>query len=65
MAAVVTGSKTITLNAYPGLTASTLTTIMATPVEQLTVAQLGQLKDAISRIPGGGNPSATIGSLLK
>jgi hypothetical protein len=64
MAATVSGSKTVLTAVSPGLPASTLTTLLSIAPENLTVAQLGQLKDAISRIPGGGVPTATIGSLL-
>jgi hypothetical protein len=65
MAAVVTGSKTVSLDSHPTLTASTLTTILATAPEDLTVAQLGQLQDALKRVPFGGTPSKTVGELLR
>lgn len=64
MAASVTGSKTVNNAVSPSLPASTLTTLLATAPENMTIAQLDQLKDAVKRIPGGGNPAATIGSLL-
>jgi hypothetical protein len=62
--ATVSGSKTVTTSVSPALTANLLTGLMATPVEQLTIAQLDQLKDATKRIVGGGNPAAVIGALL-
>jgi hypothetical protein len=66
MAATVSGSKTVTKTPYPTLvTAATLTTIMATAVENLTVLQLQQIEYAIERIGGGHEPSATIGSILQ
>lgn len=62
--ASLTGSKTVTTNVSPALTASVLTTLMATPIEQFTIAQLHQLTDALKRIPGGGAPSSVVGALL-
>lgn len=41
-----------------------LTTLLAIAPENMTVAQFYQILDALKRIPGGANPSATIGSLL-
>ena len=64
MAAVVSGSKTVNNSVSPSLTASALTSLLAIAPENMTVAQLGKLHDALSRISGGGNPAATIGSLL-
>ena len=64
MSASVSGSKAVTQTVAPHLSATTLTTILATPVENLTVAQLAQLNDALSRIPKGKAPASTIGSLL-
>jgi hypothetical protein len=64
MAAVVTGSKTVTQNQSPFLTATLLTSLLATAPENMTIAQLNQLKEATMRVAGGGNPAATIASLL-
>ncbi len=64
MAATVTGSKTVLNNISPNLSAAVLTTLLATAPENLTVGQLKQLRDALSRIPGGGTPASTLGSLL-
>jgi hypothetical protein len=64
MAATTSGTKTVTHNIAPHLTASLLTTMLATPIESLTVAQLKQLRDAIKRTMGGDDPTRTIGSLL-
>jgi hypothetical protein len=49
----------------PGLTAATLTTLLGIAPENMTVAQHKQISDAIKRVPGGGNPAATIGSLIQ
>ena len=64
MSASVSGSKTVTVAPAPHLSAATLTTLLATPIESLTVAQLKQINDALSRISGGQEPTKTIGSLL-
>ena len=64
MSASTSGTKTVTRDVSPYLTASTLTALLATPIESLTVAQFNQLKDALTRISGGGNPAAVIGQLL-
>ena len=64
MAATVTGSKTVTQPAAPHLPASLLTTLLATPIENLTVTQFTQINDALKRIPGGHAPTRTIGSIL-
>ena len=64
MAAQVTGSKTVTKAAAPHLTAAYLTTLMATPIELLTVQQLEDILDATKRTKGGDAPHNTIGALL-
>ena len=64
MPATVTGSKTVTTAKSPALSAAVLTTLLATAIENLTVAQFNQIRDAIKRTSGGGNPKATIGNLL-
>jgi hypothetical protein len=64
MAVVITGSKTVTRNLAPHLPATMLTTLLATPLENLTVGQMEQIRDAIKRLPDGDNPLHTIGSLL-
>jgi hypothetical protein len=64
MAATTSGTKTVTHTIAPHLTAAMLTTLLATPLESLTVAQLKQLRDALRRIDDGDNPTRTIGSLL-
>jgi hypothetical protein len=64
MAGSVSGSKTVVTSVAPHLSATLLTSLLATAPENLTVAQYGQLSDALARIPGGGTPSSTIGSLL-
>jgi hypothetical protein len=64
MAASVSGSKTVTQNASPILTATLLTTLLAIPVESLTVLQFNQIRDALRKTPKGGAPNLTIGSIL-
>ena len=64
MAATTSGTKTVTHSIAPHLSAATLTTLLATPLETLTVGQLSEICDALKRIPDGENPSRTLGSLL-
>ena len=64
MAATTSGTKTVTHTIAPHLTAAILTTLLATPIESLTVGQLNALVDAVRRVADGENPSRTIGSLL-
>ena len=64
MAATTSGTKTVTHTIAPHLTAAVLTTLLATPIESLTVAQLKQLRDALKRVQGGDNPANLIGTLL-
>jgi hypothetical protein len=64
MAASTSGTKTVTQGVAPHLTAAQLTTLLATPVEALTVAQLASLADALKRVPGGENPATAIDALL-
>lgn len=64
MAATTSGTKTVTHTLAPHLTASILTTLLATPIESLTVGQLKELRDALRRVDDGENPARTIGSLL-
>ncbi len=64
MAATTSGTKTVTHSIAPHLPASMLTTLLATPLEALTIGQLNQLHDALKRVASGENPASTIGSLL-
>jgi len=64
MSVTLSGTKTVNNAVAPHLSASTLTTILATAVENLTVAQFNQLKDALARISGTGDTTKTIGSFL-
>lgn len=64
MAVLLSGTKTVNNAVAPHLSAATLTTILATPVESLTVSQLRQLNDALHRVSGGSASGSTIGSLL-
>ena len=61
---VLTGTKTVTKDVAPHLSAALLTALLAKAPEQMTVAQLRQLVDAISRVPHGDDPDKTIGDLL-
>lgn len=64
MAASVSGSKTCSNSPSPQLTAAALTTLLAIAIENLTVAQFKEIGDALSRVPGGEEPTKTIGALL-
>jgi hypothetical protein len=64
MAATVTGSKTVTHDVATHLTAAKLTALFATPIENLTVAQLLSLVDALKRVSSGKSPSTTVGTLF-
>ena len=65
MAATVSGSKTCTQALAPHLSAANLTTLLATPVENLTVAQLRDLTDALECISGGEACTGVVGTLLR
>lgn len=65
MAATVSGSKTCTQALAPHLSATYLTTLLATPIENLTVAQLRDLTDALKRVSGGEASTSVVGTLLK
>jgi hypothetical protein len=64
MAATTSGTKTVTHALAPHLSAALLTTLMATPLENFTIAQLNELSDALKRVADGENPLRTIGSLI-
>jgi len=64
MAATTSGTKTVTHALAPHLSAAVLTALLATPIENLTVAQLDELRDALSRVAKGEAPATTIGTLL-
>ena len=65
MAATVSGSKTVNQTLAPHLSATYLTTLLATAIENLTVAQLSDLSDALRRVSGAGDRTALVGALLK
>ncbi len=65
MAVSLTGSKTVNTNVSPTLTAATLTTLLAIPLELMTVGQFKQIADAIRRVPLGNDPATVIGSILR
>jgi hypothetical protein len=64
LAAQVTGSKTVTRDASPNATATVLTALLATPIENLTISQFQMLADVLRKMSGGAAPGKTIGSLL-
>ena len=64
MAVSVSGTKTVTIAIAPHLTAAQLTTLLGTAVENLTVAQFNQLKDALGRVASGHAETKTIGALF-
>jgi hypothetical protein len=64
MAATTSGTKTLTRALAPHLTAAVLTTLLATPIENLTIGQLHQIVDALKRSSAGEDLTRTIGSLL-
>jgi hypothetical protein len=64
MAATTSGTKTVIHPVAPHLSAALLTTLLAAPIETLTVGQLTELCDALRRMPDGETPARTIGSLL-
>jgi hypothetical protein len=64
MAATVSGSKTCNNSITPGLTASALTTLMSTAVENMTVAQLLSLAEGLRHVGKGLEPTTTIGSIF-
>jgi hypothetical protein len=64
MAATTSGTKTVTHALAPHLSAALLTTLMATPLENFTIAQLNEISDALKRVADGENPLRTIGSLI-
>lgn len=64
MSATTSGTKTVTHAVSPDITAAALTALLATPIENLTVAQLRTLTEALKHIPSGHEPTKTIGALL-
>lgn len=64
MAATVSGSKTVTTDITPNLSAVKLTAIFAIAPENLTVVQLNTLSHALERVAVGDPLTATLGSLF-
>jgi hypothetical protein len=64
MSAIVEASQIVTKGVSPHLTAARLSLFMATPLENMTMAQFIELCDALTRSPGSTDPARTIGSLL-
>ena len=65
MAAVVTGSKTVTQGVAPHLSAAKLTALLANSIENSTVGDLLSILDACHRVSGGVTMGTTIGTVLK
>lgn len=63
--ASTSGTKTVTQSLAPHLPASLLTTILATPPQNVTATGWGILADAISRTSAGSNPANLIGAVLR
>ena len=64
MAATTSGTKTVTKDVAPHLSASSLTSLLAQPIENLTVAKFYKIEDALRRIASGHAESQTIGQLF-
>jgi hypothetical protein len=64
MAATTSGTKTVTKDLGPSYTAAQLTTLLATPIEALTIAQFRVLEEALRKVSRGHDPSMVIGTLL-
>ncbi len=64
MAVSVTGTMTLSTDVSPIHDATTLTTLLGKSPEQLTVAQLNYLGEAIKRAPKGEHPSSTLATIL-
>jgi hypothetical protein len=64
MSVSISGTKTCSNTVSPTLTATVLTTLLAIAVENLTIAQLRQIEQAVERVSGGHAETATIGSIL-
>jgi hypothetical protein len=65
MPAIVSGSKTVTADASPQLTAAVLSELFAIAPENLTYLELTQLVDACNRKSGGTVPTALLGSIFE
>lgn len=64
MAASVSGSKTVSVSVAPHISAATMTTLMSTPIENLTVAQFTLIAEALGKIASGREPTKTLGQLF-
>jgi hypothetical protein len=64
MAAIVTGSKTPRTDITPHFTAEYMATLFAIAPENLTVAQLKDLQEALRFLPGGSDPAKVVGALV-
>lgn len=64
MPATVSGSKTVTKDRSPVLTAAKLTSLFATAPENFTVGQVTLLGNYLASIQGGENPDTVVGSLF-
>ena len=66
MAASVSTPKTVTKDVSPQQTAARMTTLLAIAPENMTLAQLRELTDALNHVSGGSDASSatTVGTLL-
>ncbi len=64
MSASVSGSKTCSNSVTPFLTGTELTTLMGTPIESLTVAQLLSLAEGLRHVAKGLEPTTLVGSIF-
>lgn len=63
--ATTSSTMTVTRDVSPAMTGAALSALLALPIEQLTTKQLNTIRDAISRVPRGGDPGVTVYDLLK
>jgi hypothetical protein len=64
MPAAVTGSKTVLKDVSPQYTAAAMTALLATAPENMTVANVRRLHNALSKVPGGNDPTQLVGTLF-
>jgi hypothetical protein len=62
--ATTANTKTVTTNVSPALTAVLLTNLLSLAPENMTIAQMKTLLDAVGRGPLGSNPASLIGACL-
>jgi hypothetical protein len=57
-------TKTVTTNVSPAMNATLLTTLLAKPIELLSIAELKIIVDSTKRSAAGSNPASLIGACL-